>query len=72
VEEMFEETGADYVMITTIPTGSTKISIEELKLSAKILALGAEDGKTFHLIGNYTEESDRQLCCWNCRLLLPS
>jgi len=60
VEETFKETGADYVKITTIPTGSTKISIEEMKPSANTLALGAEDGQTFYLNGNYTKESDRE------------
>ena len=61
VEETFKETGADYVKITTIPAGSTKISIEEMKPSANILVLGAEDGKTFYLNGNCTEERDREL-----------
>jgi hypothetical protein len=61
VEETFKETGADYLKITTIPAGSTKISIEEMKPSANILALGSEDGKTFYLNGSYIEESDRQL-----------
>jgi hypothetical protein len=61
VEEIFRETGANYVKITTIPAGSTKISFEEMKPSANTLALGAEDGKTFYLNGNYTEESDREL-----------
>jgi len=61
VEEIFKETGANYVKITTIPAGSTKISIEEMKPSANTLALGAEDGMTFYLNGNYTEDSDREL-----------
>ena len=42
--------------ITTIPFGSTKISIEEVKPSANALALVAEDGKPFYLNGNYTKK----------------
>jgi hypothetical protein len=61
VEETFKGTGSGYVKIATIPSGSRKISIEELKPSANTLALGAEDGKTFYLNGDYNEESDRHL-----------
>ena len=60
MEETFKKTGADSVKITTIPAGSTKISIEEMKPSANTLVLGAEDGQTFYLNGNYTKESDRE------------
>ena len=61
VEETFNETGVGYVKITTIPAGSTKISIEEIKPSANILVLGAENGTTFYLNGNYSKERDQEL-----------
>jgi hypothetical protein len=60
VEDTFMETGNDYVKIATIPSGSRKIYVEEMKPSANTLALGAEDNVTFYLNGNYKEDIDRQ------------
>ncbi|XP_021935392.1 A disintegrin and metalloproteinase with thrombospondin motifs 12-like [Zootermopsis nevadensis] len=61
VEETFKENGSGYVKIATIPTGSRRISIEELGPSDNMLALKVGDNKTFHLNGDYSEEGDREL-----------
>jgi hypothetical protein len=61
VEDTFKETGEGYVKIATIPTGTRRISIEELQPSTNTLALKAEDDKTFYLNGDYSEVGDREL-----------
>jgi hypothetical protein len=61
VEGTFTENGKGYKKFTTIPAGSKRISIEELKPSMNTLALKAEDDKTFYLNGDYQSEPDREL-----------
>jgi hypothetical protein len=61
IEETFTGKGDGYVKIATIPTGSRKISIQELQPSENTLALKAEDDKTFYLNGEFREENDREL-----------
>jgi hypothetical protein len=61
VKGTFTENGKGYKKITTIPAGSKRISIEELKPSINTLALKAEDDKTFYLNGDYQAEPDREL-----------
>jgi hypothetical protein len=61
VEETFKETGHGYVKIATSPTGSRRISIEELQPSTNTLALKSENDETFYLNGDYSEVGDREL-----------
>jgi len=61
VEETFKKNGRGYVKIATIPKGSAKISVAELKPTGNTLALKTADGKKFYLNGDYREESDQEL-----------
>ncbi|PSN50866.1 hypothetical protein C0J52_12734 [Blattella germanica] len=59
IEVTYTQVGKDYVNITVIPKGSTRIFIEELKPTPNTLALASSNGRFFLNI-DHTEEHDQE------------